>query len=42
MAHAGRRPARPARIYKRDGGMISGPEEVKRAWHEGMSILPEY
>ena len=37
MAHAGRRPARPARLCKRDGGMTSGPEEVKVTWHEHFS-----
>ena len=34
MAHVGRRPAQSATLYKRDGGVTSGPEEVKTTWHQ--------
>ena len=37
MAHRGRKPTRPARLCKRDGGMTSGPDEVKAAWQEHFS-----
>ena len=34
MAHVGRRPAQSTTLYKRDGGVTSGPEEVKATWHQ--------
>ena len=34
MAHVGRRPTQSAKLYKRDGGVTSGPEEVKATWHQ--------
>jgi len=34
MAHVGRRPARPTRLIRRDGGMTNGPGEVRATWHE--------
>ena len=37
MAQVGRRPACPTRLVKRDGGMTSGPEEMKATWHEHFS-----
>ena len=39
MAHAGRRSVRPTRLYKRDGGMTSGPEDVKMTWQEHFSRI---
>ena len=34
MAHVGRRPTRPTRLYKSDGTMTRGPEEVKKTWYD--------
>ena len=34
MAHVGRRPAQSTRLYKKEGGVTSGPEEVKTTWHQ--------
>ena len=34
MAHVGIRPAQSATLYKRDGRVTSGPEEVKATWHQ--------
>ena len=34
MDYAGRRAAGPTRLYKRDGEMTNGPEEVKATWHQ--------
>ena len=46
MAHVGRRPAWSTRLYKKEGGVTSGPEEVKTTWHQHftkvLSILSEY
>ena len=46
MAHVGRRPARSTRLYKKEEGVISGPEEVKTTWYQHftkvLNILIEY
>ena len=34
MAHVGRRSARSTRLYKKEGGVTSGPEEMKTTWHQ--------
>ena len=33
IAHVGIRPAQSTKLYKREGGVTSGPEEVKATWH---------
>ena len=44
--HAGRKPTRKTRLYKRDGELTSGTEEVKATWHEHFSqvlnIISQY
>ena len=37
--HVGRKPAHPTRLGNRDGGLTSGPEEVKATWDKHFSRL---
>ena len=39
MAHVCRRPARPTRLIRRDGGMTNGPGEVRATWYEHFSSV---
>ena len=39
MTHVARRPARPTRLIRRDGGMTNGPREVRAAWYKHFSSV---
>ena len=34
MAHTGKKPTRTTTLYKKDGELTNGAEEVKETWHE--------